>query len=134
MASWNLRTKSEGRSSPLVDQSFSLGSLVTMSETTSSIVRRREGTRTILSISYRASKATNSSRSSNNSSGIITALLPLSSGPKISQTESTKPSAVFLQHVSPAENGYVFHIHSKRLIAARWDPATPLGTPVEPDV
>ena len=59
---------------------------------------------------------------------------PASSGPKISQTESTNEIAVFWHITSPGWNGKSRHIQAKRFTVARCVPITPLGRPVDPEV
>src|ERR1043165_6947133 len=91
----NSRANSSDKASPLVTQSFSEGSLLPMSSTDSSKTRSNEGTSTQRETWFSASVLTNNAGSRKTSSGIITLGIPCSRGPKISQTESTKLSAVF---------------------------------------
>src|ERR1044072_6954222 len=98
------------------------------------MTRNSDGTSTRREALYADNVLMNSPGSLTISSGMITSGTPFSNGPKISQIESTKPSAVFWQHTSPSTNGYSRHIHSKRLIDARCALSTPLGLPVEPEV
>ena len=67
--------------------------------------RRNDGTNHSRLTRSRASVATSAAGSRTTSSGTITDGVPCSSGPKISQIESTKLSAVFWQLTSSRPNG-----------------------------
>src|SRR5215212_2197401 len=99
-----------------------------------SIARNNDGTSTSLVTDEVSSASINRSKSLTTSSAKITNGTPLSSGPKISQMESTKLSDVFWQQTSPGAKGYWRYIHSSRFMVAPCKPTTPFGLPVEPEV
>src|SRR5215475_1848995 len=100
----------------------------------SSMARNREGTSTIRVTRCRAKTWINFSRFWFSALGRTTVGTPLSNGPKISHTASTKLNEDFAQQTSLLSNGNFSYIHMSRLMVDLCKPITPLGLPVEPDV
>ena len=123
-----------GSGSPLTVHTRSAARREARSATPSSTTARCEGSSTIRLTRSRSSSPTSACASSTTGSGTTTVGTPASSGPKISQIESTKLDEVFWHATSPGAKGHARHIQRQRLIVAAWPPTTPCARPVEPEV